>query len=88
MINKCGNRMKEIAKDASIPIVEKDRYDDRVKKQCVVKEFLPLALRNMIDHPCEQNKFSDEELAESISIMLGILKYLRSKSSNLDRKEQ
>lgn len=88
LINKCGNRMKEIAKAASIPIVEKDRYDDRVKMQCAVKEFLPLALRNMIDHPCEQNKFSDEELAKSISIMLGILKYLRSESSTLDRKEQ
>lgn len=83
-IATCGNYMEKIAEAASIPIIKKIRYDDRANKQCTVNEFLPLALRNMIDHPCEQNDFNDEELGKSISIMLRILKYLRLESNIKD----
>ena len=82
-IQACGNEMKEIAKQQSIQTEYIDRYDDRIKHHCKVTEFLPLGIRNMIDHPHrdddpdKDNKFTDEQLKSSIEIMIKILKYLQ-----------
>lgn len=88
-IQACGQKMKEIADQQSIHTEYIVRYDDRIGQQREVKEFLPLGIRNMIDHPHrdddphKDNKFTDAQLKNSIEIMIEILKYLQQKPAKV-----
>lgn len=76
-IQACGDKMEEIANQRPNQTQYIVRYDDRVNKKCKVTEFLPLGIRNMIDHPHKDNKFTDDQLKSSIKIMINILEQLQ-----------
>lgn len=83
-IKACGDKMEEIVtQKLSLPTEYIGRYDDRITQKRRVTEFLPLGIRNMIDHPHrdddphKDNKFTDDQLKSSIEIMINILVYLQ-----------